>query len=44
MLVASGRGLVGERGYRVVLLLCGMFLLAFGAYFAWSGLRVLMRT
>jgi threonine/homoserine/homoserine lactone efflux protein len=44
VLVASGRGLVGERGYRVVLLLCGMFMLAFGLYFAWSGLGILMRT
>jgi threonine/homoserine/homoserine lactone efflux protein len=43
VLVASGRGLIGERGYRGVLLLCGAFLLAFGLYFAWSGLGVLAR-
>ncbi len=39
--VASGRGLIGERGYRGVLLLCGVFLVAFGLYFAGSGLRFL---
>jgi threonine/homoserine/homoserine lactone efflux protein len=37
LLAASGRGLIGERGYRAVLLMCGVFLLAFGMYFAWTG-------
>jgi len=37
LLVASGRGLFGERGYRAVLLVCGIFLLAFGLYFGWTG-------
>lgn len=39
LLVASGRGLIGERGYRGVLLLCGIFLLGFGLYFGWTGLE-----
>lgn len=42
LLVASGRGLIGERGYRAVLLVCGAFLLAFGLYFAWTGLGFLL--
>jgi threonine/homoserine/homoserine lactone efflux protein len=42
LLVASGRGLIGERGYRVVLLVCGVFLLAFGLYFAWTGIHFLL--
>jgi threonine/homoserine/homoserine lactone efflux protein len=37
-LMASGRGLIGERGYRIVLLVCGGFLLVFGVALAWSGL------
>lgn len=41
LLVASGRGLIGERGYRGILLVCGVFLLAFGLYFAWSGVGML---
>ena len=41
--VASGRRLIGERGYRVILLACGVFLLVFGLYFAWSGLGFLRR-
>ena len=41
LLVASGRGIIGERGYRIVLLGCGVFLLLFGLYFAWSGLGFL---
>jgi hypothetical protein len=41
LLVASGRGIIGERGYRIVLLGCGAFLLLFGLYFAWSGLGFL---
>lgn len=40
-LVASGRGLIGERGYRAVLLACGVFLIVFGCYFAWSGVGFL---
>lgn len=44
LLVASGRGIIGERGYRIVLLGCGVFLLLFGLYFAWSGLEFLRRT
>jgi threonine/homoserine/homoserine lactone efflux protein len=41
LLVASGRGVIGERGYRIVLLGCGIFLIVFGCFFAWSGLGVL---
>ena len=43
LLVGSGRGLIGDRGYRVILLICAAFLLAFGVYFAGSGLAFLMR-
>jgi threonine/homoserine/homoserine lactone efflux protein len=39
LVVGSGRRLFGERAYRVVLLICGAFLFAFGLYFAWSGVR-----
>jgi threonine/homoserine/homoserine lactone efflux protein len=42
LLVASGRGLIGERGYRWVLVGCGVFLIAFGLFFAWSGLGFLV--
>ncbi|MCX6030492.1 MAG: LysE family transporter [Chloroflexi bacterium] len=41
LLVASGRGLIGPRGYRAVLLICGAFLLVFGLYFAWTGIHSL---
>jgi threonine/homoserine/homoserine lactone efflux protein len=41
LLVGSGSGLIGERGYRAVLLACGGFLLAFGVYMAWSGIGFL---
>jgi threonine/homoserine/homoserine lactone efflux protein len=41
LLIASGRGVIGERGYRAVLLACGVFLLAFGLYFAWTGVNFL---
>jgi threonine/homoserine/homoserine lactone efflux protein len=41
LLVGSGRKLFGERGYRVVLLGCGVFLLAFGVYFASVGVNSL---
>jgi threonine/homoserine/homoserine lactone efflux protein len=43
LLVASGRGLIGERGYRAMLLVCGVFLVIFGLYFAWSGVEFLAR-
>lgn len=39
LLVGSGRKLFGERGYRVVLLVCGVFLLVFGVYFASVGVK-----
>jgi threonine/homoserine/homoserine lactone efflux protein len=39
LVVGSGRRLFGERAYRVVLLVCGAFLFAFGLYFAYSGIR-----
>jgi threonine/homoserine/homoserine lactone efflux protein len=39
LVVGSGRRLFGERSYRVVLLICGAFLFAFGVYFAYSGVR-----
>jgi threonine/homoserine/homoserine lactone efflux protein len=42
MLVGSGSGLIGDRGYRAVLLVCGGFLLFFGAYLAWSGAGFLL--
>ncbi len=41
LLVASGRGLIGPRGYRAVLLVCGAFLVVFGLYFAWTGIGFL---
>ncbi len=41
LLVGSGSGVIGERGYRAVLLACGLFLLAFGVYMAYSGLGYL---
>lgn len=40
--IASGRQLIGERGYRVILLACGAFLVVFGGYFAWTGVRFLV--
>jgi len=43
LLVASGRGLIGERGYRIVMLFCGAFLIIFAVYFAWTGLAFLLR-
>ncbi len=42
-LVASGRGLIGERVYRGVLLGCGLFLIGFAFFFLWSGVQVLAR-
>jgi threonine/homoserine/homoserine lactone efflux protein len=41
LLVGSGGGLIGQRGYRLILLLCGLFLLAFGIYMGWSGYNFL---
>ena len=41
VLAASGRGLIGEKGYRAALLVCGVFLLVFGVYFAWTGIGFL---
>jgi threonine/homoserine/homoserine lactone efflux protein len=31
--VARGRTLMGDKGYRIILLLCGIFLISFGAWF-----------
>jgi len=41
LLVASGRRFISPKAYRAALLACGVFLLAFGLYFAWSGLGFL---
>ncbi len=41
LLVASGRRIIGDRGYRVLLLVCGVFLLVFGLVFGWSGAHML---
>lgn len=43
LLVASGRRFIGERPYRLMLLVCGAFLLAFGVYFGWSGFTLLVK-
>ncbi|OQA44665.1 MAG: hypothetical protein BWY52_01563 [Chloroflexi bacterium ADurb.Bin325] len=43
LLVGSGRGLFGERGYRAVLLVCGVFLVGFGLYFAKVGVGAFVR-
>ncbi len=40
LVVASGRRFIGDRGYRILLLVCGVFLLVFGLFFGWSGLRM----
>jgi threonine/homoserine/homoserine lactone efflux protein len=40
-LTASGRGLMSERMYRAVLIACGLFLMAFSAYFVVTGLEYL---
>ncbi len=42
LVTGSGRGLIGQRGYRIVMFLCGLFLLCFAFYFAWSGLGFLL--
>jgi threonine/homoserine/homoserine lactone efflux protein len=39
---ASGRNIIGDRGYRAVLIVCGIFLAAFGLYLGWSGLQFLL--
>ncbi|GAB4562733.1 MAG: LysE family transporter [Anaerolineae bacterium] len=39
---ASGSRLIGERTYRAALLICGLFLLAFGGYFIWSGWHLVL--
>jgi threonine/homoserine/homoserine lactone efflux protein len=41
LIVSSGRGLIGDRAYRGVLLFCGLFLIGFGIFFAWSGAQSL---
>jgi threonine/homoserine/homoserine lactone efflux protein len=43
LLVASGRRLISPKAYRAVLLACGVFLLGFGLYFAWSGFHFIWR-
>lgn len=40
---ASGRNVIGERAYRIALLVCGAFLIAFAGYFGWSGWRFLAK-
>ena len=42
LLVGSGSGLIGDRGYRAILLVCGVFLLAFGLYLGWGGVGFLL--
>ena len=39
---ATGREVIGDGVYRAVLLVCGVFLLAFGAYMGWSGGTLLL--
>ncbi len=41
-ITASGRSVMGDRGYRAVLLGCGLFLIAFGVYLARSGMLFLL--
>lgn len=41
LLVASGRKFIGDRPYRIALLVCGICLLAFGLFFGWSGIGLL---
>jgi threonine/homoserine/homoserine lactone efflux protein len=41
LLVGSGRGLIGDRVYRGVLLACGVFLIGFALFFLRSGVQVL---
>lgn len=40
---SSGKGLLGDRGYRLLLGLNGLFLLFFGIYFAWNGWSTLIK-
>lgn len=42
LLVGSGTSLIGERGYRAVLLICGVFLSLFSIYMAWNGVNFLL--
>jgi threonine/homoserine/homoserine lactone efflux protein len=42
LLVGSGSGLIGDRGYRAVLLVCGGFLLFCGVSLAWGGVGFLL--
>jgi threonine/homoserine/homoserine lactone efflux protein len=42
LLVGSGTGLIGERGYKAILLVCGLFLLVFGIYVCWNGFGFLI--
>jgi threonine/homoserine/homoserine lactone efflux protein len=44
LLVASGQRFISPKTYRAVLLVCGVFLFAFGLYFAWSGLAFLWKS
>lgn len=41
VLMASGRGLIGDRLYRGILFGCGLFLMGFALFFAWSGVQTL---
>jgi threonine/homoserine/homoserine lactone efflux protein len=40
-LTATGRDVIGDGAYRTILLVCGAFLLAFGAWLGWSGFALL---
>lgn len=40
-LTASGRGLMNDRVYRIILAACGLFLVAFSVYFVSSGLDLI---
>lgn len=39
--IAQGKKLISDRGYRWFLTGCGLFLLAFGGYFGYQGVRIL---
>ncbi|NOZ29571.1 MAG: LysE family transporter [Chloroflexi bacterium] len=43
MATASGRRVISDRVYRITLVVCGLFLIAFAVYFGWSGWGFLAR-
>jgi hypothetical protein len=40
--VWKGRRLLSDRGYRILIGTCGVFLIAFSCLFAWSGVQKLL--